>query len=392
MSSPPASVTSPAPRVDSIDFLRGVVMVLMALDHTRDFYSNALWFDPTDLAKTNPALFFTRWITHYCAPVFVFLAGTVAFLSLGRGKSKRDLSHFLITRGIWLIFLELSWVHFCWSFNFGFLSNGAAVIWALGWSMICLAGLIHLPTRFIALFGVVMILVHNCFDAVPPEDFDSLGWLWMVLHSGGGFAIGKHISFGVGYPLIPWIGVMAAGYAFGEVMKFEPARRRSWLWRMGIGLVIAFILLRWSNAYGDRRLWQVEKNPIFTLMSFLNCWKYPPSLLYLLMTLGPALIFLAVCDRGVPARLQPLVVFGRVPMFYYLLHLPLAHASGALFGYFAGHPVEWMFKGGGAPKGFGWSLPIVYLAWLGVVFSLYPLCRWFAALKKRNRSPWLTYF
>ena len=375
-------------------------MVIMALDHTRDFFSKDLAFDPTDLGRTFPALFLTRWITHYCAPVFIFLAGTGAFLSTGRGKSRGELSRFLLTRGLWLVLLELTWVRCLgWQFNFDLHFTFGAVIWAIGWSMVALAVLVFLPLRWVTAFGILMIASHNLFDSVKPESWGSLGWLWKILHSGGMILPAKGYRFSAGYPLVPWIGVMAAGYGFGSLLLREPVERRRWLFGLGATLTLLFILLRAINLYGDPRPWSGQKNSLFTLFSFMNCHKYPPSLLYLLMTLGPALLVLAALDRGMFGWLKPLLVFGRVPLFYYLLHLPLIHGLAVLASYWAYGRADWWFanppEGPDAPilrpADYGYGLPVVYLVWIGVVLVLYPVCRWFAGVKRRRHDPWLSY-
>lgn len=374
-------------RLYSVDMLRGLVMVIMALDHVRDFFHTG-GFDPTDLTKTNSALFMTRWITHFCAPVFVFLAGTGAFLSTSRGKTKPQLAWFLLTRGLWLVILELTVIKFAWTFDYNYHYGLAAlVIWALGWSMIVLAGLIFLPTWSIALFGVVMIATHNLFDGVSGESFGSLSGLWMILHKRSGFEIAPGIEFGVGYPLIPWIGVMAVGYSFGKLLLLESEKRRKLLLALGIGLTLAFIVIRAVNVYGDPSPWAVQDNGLFTFFSFINTTKYPPSLLYLLITLGPGIIALAFFDRlrepGIFAR--PFLVFGRVPLFYYILHLYLIHALAVVLAW-----VRYGFASP-APQGYGYGLPVVYLVWLAILVMLYPVCRWFAGVKKRRRDAWLSY-
>ncbi len=384
-------------RLDSIDLLRGLVMVLMALDHTRDFFHNGIHqnIDPLNEATGSIALFFTRWMTHFCAPVFIFLAGTGAFLSSTRGKSKRDLSRFLFTRGLWIVFLELTWIHWAgWSFAINLREHWGIVIWAIGWSMVVLAALVHLPTVAITSFGVALIVLHNAFDTLQPEAFGALGWLWQVLHAGGTFQIPGGITFGAGYPLIPWIGVMAIGYSFGTVMLREPAARQRWLLRVGLNLTVIFFLLRFTNLYGDAQLWTSQPTGFRTVLSMLDCTKYPPSLCYLLMTLGPAAILLALLDRKTPSFLEPLLVFGRVPMFYYLLHLPLIHGLAVAVNFLRHDRADWLYgiSPAKAPPDAGFDLVWVYLAWLVVLVVLYPACHWFADLKRRRRERWLSYF
>lgn len=385
------------PRLDSVDLLRGLVMVLMALDHTRDYFSNELAFDPTDLTRTHPALFLTRWITHFCAPVFIFLAGTGAFLSATRGKTKTELSRFLLTRGLWLIFLELTWVRFGWLFNVDYHFVMGIVIWAIGWSMVALAALVFLPLRWITIFGVLMIASHNLFDYMEPENLGLFGWLWTILHSGGELDLGNGYRFAAGYPLIPWIGVMAAGYGFGELLVRDPQQRRKRLFLLGGALTLLFVVVRGFNVYGDPRPWTSQKDALFTVFSFLNCHKYPPSLAYLLMTLGPAMIVLGLLDRGAPRWIRPILIFGRVPLFYYLLHIPLIHGLSVVVACVRHGRAGWLFANPGDPSAasppanFGFDLPVVYMVWIAVLLALYPACRWFAGFKRRWHETWLSY-
>ncbi len=384
-------------RLDAIDLLRGIVMVLMALDHTRDFFSNTVTlFDPTDLTKTNSALFLTRWVTHFCAPVFFFLAGTGAFLSTLRGKTRNELARFLLTRGLWLVVLELTVIRCLgWQFNFDYHWMFGLVIWALGWSMVALAGLIFLPPRALAIFCLAMIFGHNLLDKIRPESLGVLSGTWKILHVPGSLEPLPGVHFDILYPLIPWIGVMAAGYVFGQLLLREPQHRQKLLLRLGAALTLSFVLLRAVNVYGDASPWAVQKNWWFTVFSFLNCTKYPPSLLYLLMTLGPALMALAWLDKTSGKWRQLFLIIGRVPLFYYLLHLPLIHLTAVIFSWVRyGHPDKSLFENPPSPSvpgDFGYGLPVVYLVWIGVVVLLYPACRWFADLKKRRQEAWLSY-
>jgi uncharacterized membrane protein len=389
------------PRLESIDVVRGAIMVLMALDHVRDFFHHdALLFDPTDLSQTNAVLFFTRWITHFCAPVFFFLAGTSAFLSFGRGKSKNDLARFLVSRGLWLVFLELTVVRCLgWGFNFNYDVSGLLVIWALGWAMIVLAALIYLPKWLITAFAVVIIAGHNLLDSVQPESFGSLAWAWKILHVPGEIHPFPRTTFAIAYPLVPWVGVMAAGYALGAWFKLERRDRRKRFFWLGIGLTAAFVIVRAANVYGDPTPWNSQQSALFTFLSFMNCEKYPPSLLYLLMTLGPVIVLLALLDRHLPAIFRPLIVFGRVPLFFYLLHLPLMHGIAVGLSYLKYGRADWLFLGpagiprfGAAyPRDYGYGLLGVYLIWIAAVVLLYPLCRWFARVKQERRDVWLSY-
>ena len=383
----------PRVRLESIDLLRGVIMILMALDHTRDFFGNS-GVNPTDPATTTIPLFFTRWITHFCAPVFFLLTGTGAYLSL-RKKSKTELSRFLFTRGLWLIFLEMT-VTRClgWQFNFDYHLLLLMVLWALGWSMVALSGLVYLPVSVVTAFGIVMIATHNLFDGVQSSNS-----LWIILHSQNFLMNRPGFQLLAVYPLIPWLGVTAAGYGLGQIYRWVQMRRKAFLLRLGAGLCGAFLVLRAINLYGDPARWSVQKSAAFTVLSFLNTTKYPPSLLYLLMTLGPAMLFLWAMDAGTPGWLRPALTFGKVPMFYYLLHIPLIHLVALGVCYARYGQVHWMFESPSIqffpftpPPGWGYSLPVVYLVWACLVMGLYPLCRWFAGVKQRRNDVWLSYF
>ena len=384
--------TAPRARVESVDLVRGVIMILMALDHTRDFFGIP-GQNPTNLATTTPGLFLTRWVTHFCAPVFFLLAGTGAYLSLRR-KSKAELSRFLLTRGLWLVFLEVV-VMRClgYQFNFDYRVTLLLVLWALGWSMVCLALLLHLPTRAVVVLGVVMIAGHNLLDGIPATS------AFLAILHGPGFVLNTpgHVVFAI-YPLVPWVGVMAAGYGLGVVYDWDAARRRRFLGRLGLALVAAFFLVRGLNVYGDPAPWSRQPSALFTVISFLNTTKYPPSLSFLLMTLGPALLFLRAMDAGIPPLLRPALVYGKVPLFYYALHFPLIHLLAVITCLVRYGSARWMTESPDLgnypftpPPGWGYSLPVVYLVWAVVVLLMYPLCRWFAALKQRRTDTWLSY-
>jgi uncharacterized membrane protein len=387
-----SSATSTRARIESVDVVRGVIMIIMALDHTRDFFGMP-GQNPTDLSTASAALFLTRWITFFCAPVFFLLTGTGAYLSLRR-KSPSELSRFLFTRGVWLIFLELVVIRCLgYQFNFDYHVTMLLVLWALGWAMITLSVLVRLPASVVTAFGVVLIVGHNLLDSVK--------WanpLWSILHSPG-FVLNTpgHVVFAA-YPLIPWVGVTAVGYGLGQIYNWDAQRRRAFLLRLGIGLTLAFFVIRAINVYGDPSRWSHQKTALFTVLSFLNNTKYPPSLLFLLMTLGPAMIFLWAVDRGTPRLLRPALVIGKVPLFYYLLHFALIHLLAVIVCYARYGTAHWMFESPdlghypfSAPPGWGYSLPVVYLVWAFVVVVMYPLCRWYAALKERRRDAWLSY-
>ncbi|MGC4055483.1 MAG: heparan-alpha-glucosaminide N-acetyltransferase domain-containing protein [Paludibaculum sp.] len=386
-------------RLDSIDALRGAVMIIMALDHLRDFlHAAAFVFSPENLARTTPAIFFTRWITHFCAPVFMFTAGLGAFLVYQRLGDQSALSRYLWKRGLWLIVLELIAVRLAFAFS---LTEGLLVLevlWALGWSMILLGGLVRLPMRVLAILSVAVICLHNALDPVQGALSRSLGWVWNVLHQPGVIPPQSPVLL-LAYPLIPWFAVMSAGFCFGSVMVKEPEVRQRWMVRMGTAATVAFVVLRMVNIYGNPAPWSSQGSAVMTVVSFLNVLKYPPSLDFLLMTLGPALLALSVLDRMRFRPLNPLLVFGRVPLFYFLLHLYLIHLLAvvlALIRYgqaaFLFHPLPSM--GGPAelyPAGYGYSLPAVYAAWIGLVAALYPVCVWYGRLKSTRRSWWLRY-
>jgi len=387
----------------SIDVLRGFVMVIMALDHTRDFLSFAR-SAPEDVAHTSAALFFTRFITHYCAPVFAFLAGTGAFLSTRRGKSLNQVSGFFLTRGLWLLFLEFTVVDFAWGFVPW--AHGG-VIWVLGLSMIVMAAIVWLPTRWIAALGLSMIATHNLLDPIRPAVFGKFYWLWIFLHSPGRIPITNHFSLSVRYVLIPWVGVMAAGFAFGAIL-LRPDRRR-WILTIGICASVLFLAIRGINLYGNGLAefagraarsagpWTTQSSLTFAVISFLNTLKYPPSLDYLLMTLGPALVLLGLLDgvRFVGGFGKILLTFGRVPLFYYVLHLYVIHLLAILASLAFGQPI-WhgtvIADSAHAPAGYGHGLPFIYSMWLLVVAILYLPCRWFMEFKSHHRDwNWLSY-
>ena len=378
-------------RIDSVDVVRGVIMIIMALDHTRDFFG--IPGNPTDMSTTTTALFFTRWITHFCAPVFFLLTGTGAYLSLRR-KSHGELARFLFTRGLWLIFLEVVVLRcFSYQFNFDYRLTMLIVIWALGWSMIVLSLFVRFPAAVPTAFGAILIVGHNLLDGVKWQSP-----IWSILHAPG-FVLNTpdHVVFAA-YPLIPWIGVTAVGYGLGQVYSWDADRRRAFLLRLGTALTIAFLVIRGINIYGDPSRWAAQKTAGFIVLSFLNTTKYPPSLLFLLMTLGPALIFLAAVDRGTPRVLRPALVIGKVPLFYYILHFTLIHLLAVVTCYVRYGSVHWMFESPdlghypfSQPPGWGFGLPIVYMVWAIVVVSMYPLCRWYAAVKRRRTDAWLSY-
>lgn len=401
MSSASGNGVPASQRLDSIDILRGFVMVVMVLDHVKGNLSNAR-FDSTDLTQTTPVYFLTRWITHICAPTFVFLAGTGAFLYGARGKTTREVSWFLLTRGLWLIVLELTAVRVSWFANIDYRITVGSVIWAIGWSMIVLAGLVFLPLSATGVFGMAMIAFHNLADPVQAAEWGRFDWLWKILHTGEAFPIAEGYIFAPAYPLIPWMGVMAAGYTLGALMLLDPGRRRRELFGLGVALTLTFLVLRAGNAYGDKTAskagrpgpWTNYDDWWLTLFSFVNCQKYPPSLDFLLMTLGPALMLLSFFERDLGAVGRFLAVYGRVPLFFYIVHFFLIKALAIGLAYYRYGNADWLWGTTGsneAPSDAGYELSVIYLIWIGLVFALYPVCSRYGALKRRSRSVWLSY-
>jgi uncharacterized membrane protein len=381
---PPAA---PPRRIRSLDIVRGAVMVLMAIDHVRVFAG----------VPTNgpPAVFFTRWVTHFCAPAFIFLAGTAAYLYGQKVGSRSALAKFLVMRGLWLVLLELTLLRFGWTFNFDYASfTFAGVIWAIGWSMVALGALVFLPTTAVAAIGLAIIVGHNGFAPLIAA-LESPSWILRVLYAGGNFQLrGLEWNMVVLYTLIPWVGVMAAGYGFGVVMKASPEVRRRVCFSIGVASIVLFILLRATGIYGDPRPWQSGMGPL----AFLNPAKYPASLLFLLMTLGPVMIAIPLLENARGRVTRWLGVFGQVPFFYYVLHIPLIHLVAVLISLvrtpsstgwlIANHPM----MPPEVPHGYMWSLPLLYLVTSIVVVALYFACRWFAKVKAESRSPWVKFF
>jgi uncharacterized membrane protein len=377
-------------------------MILMALDHVRDFiHRGAMSYSPTDLNITTPAVFLTRWVTHFCAPTFMLLAGAGAFLWWYGKRTKLQLSTFLFTRGLWLVALELTVMrlacYFDVSLKYPIL---LLVLWALGVSMIALALLIWLPIPVLAVLSIAVITLHNLLDGVNAAQFGPAAWAWNLLHQPGAFSLAGTTII-VGYPVIPWVAVMALGFCLGPLFLKDRAVRRRYLTVIGAVTTLAFVLIRTLNGYGNPQPWAVQRSPIFTVLSFLNTVKYPPSLDFLLMTLGPSLLALAWFDRPGLKPSNALVVFGRVPLFFFVLHFYAAHAAAALLALaqygtgalaFIFQPVPSM---GGPPESFparfGYDLWATYLVWAIIVLALYPACRWFAAFKAKRRDWWLSY-
>ncbi|NET58063.1 MAG: DUF1624 domain-containing protein [Symploca sp. SIO2E6] len=390
-STPSSKASSITKRLVSIDLLRGLVMLLMALDHVRGFFSNP-GFNPLNIDQSNLPLFFTRWVTHLCAPSFILLVGISAYLALQRKTNKKELSRFLLIRGVWLIFLDLIVISLAWTFYPGILIMG--VLWVIGWSMIILAALIHLPLRRIAIIGIMLIVGHNLFDGVQAENFGSLNWFWSFLHEGAMFRPFPGIRIFLGYPLIPWVGVTAVGYALGKVFSWEKNQRLGLLRNLGCGLIGSFLVIRGINIYGDPQPWSWQSNVTKTILSFINCHKYPPSLTFLLITLGLALLLLYFLEKKRLRLLKPLSIFGQVPLFFYIIHLWLIHLAAivlALPKYGLGAVILPYLSKSAMPADYGYSLHHVYLIWLMILIILYPLCYWFAHYKSQHKYWWLSY-
>ncbi len=386
-------------RISSIDILRGIVMILMALDHVRDyFHLNALaGNDPTNLDTTTPFLFFTRFITHFCAPVFVFLAGTSAFL-FGRNKTKKDLSYFLITRGIWLILVEIFINNFLWWFDLSFGFINLQVIWVIGLCMIVLGIAVYLPTSFLIAIGLLLVFGHHILDSITMQGKSFSSVIWYALHQVNGFQIGENRYLWFSYPAIPWIGVMFLGYALGQLYTtFSSSDRKKWLLYLGLGCISLFFVLRGLNIYGDPTPWEVQQDTTTTLLSFFKLNKYPPSLSFLLITLGPAFLALRALENSTGRIAQFLTVYGRVPFFYYILHILIIHLAAMLGLFITGKDWKLMILSNesfsqNALNGYGYSLGIVYLVWIGIVLLLYPICKRYMIYKAGNKDKkWLSY-
>jgi uncharacterized membrane protein len=378
-------------RLDSIDVVRGLVMVLMALDHARDFFGSVPIGVGINLfeAYRRPELFLTRWVTHFCAPTFVLLAGTGAFLAGSHGRSRTQLAMFLLTRGLWLIVLEHTLIHFLWFAQWDPSLLFAQVIYAIGASFIVLALLVWLPARAIGLIGVVIVGMHNLFDGLPLREWGPAGNLLSFLFQFEFFEYApRHLWLNI-YPVMPWFGILAIGYGLGPHFLKPAGERRRNLFLIGLIFTALFIALRYSNVYGDPRSWRARDTTAMVIMDGLNCQKYPPSLDFVLMTIGPMLMLLAILPDRAPRLLQPLVTFGRVPLFFYLAHLLVLHLGAAGMNWYLN--IEGPFVYMPYPNGPALNLGQVYIAWIAALLVLYFPCRWFAGLKRRHPGGVLSY-
>ena len=387
--------TSKSKRIASLDLLKGAIMIIMALDHVRDyFHFDAFFFDPTDPEKTNIGLYLTRWITHYCAPTFSLLAGVSAYL-IGIRKSKKELSSFLLKRGIWLIFIELTVVNFSWFFDIHFQTFGLFVIWSLGISMIFLAAIIHLKLKHILIFSLLMIFGHNALDSIQIGN----QIFWSIIHEFNFIDLQSGRKLLVGYPIIPWIGVMSLGYYFGSFYdkNFSAEKRKKIFFIIGLSSIIMFLIVRFLNGYGNLNNWKSYELAIQTIFSFFNPAKYPPSISYLLMTLGPIFLILSRTENLKGKIINIISVFGKVPFFYYILHIYLIHLLALITAWITGFGWESLIIKGWVTqspllKGFGFNLWIVHFIWIAIVIALYPFCKKFSIFKQNNKDKaWLSY-
>ncbi len=395
----PADVLTEKPRIAAIDIMRGIVMVVMALDHARDFYhADAFVYDPLDLERTTPLLFFTRFITHFCAPTFVLLAGTAVRISEQR-KSKREISWFLFTRGLWLVLLEVTIVRFGIFGNLYYDVLIFQVIWAIGFSMMLLSAAVHLPFKAIVILGLVITAGHDLLHVITLSPDSPNAVLWSFIHQSGFRELAPGVSAMIPYPFLPWFGILLLGYSLGVWYSkgFDSEKRKKLLLRTGIFAIILFILLRAFNIYGDPAPWSEQRNAVFTFLSFLNVTKYPASLQYALVTLGPVLILLSVLENARAPFLRPFGIIGRVPLFYYILHFYLLHLGAIVLLMIRSgkslSEIDFHFSAGmgGIPFGEGYPLIGAYIAWISVVLFLYPFCVWYDRYKSGHKRWWLSY-
>ena len=382
-------------RIASLDLLKGAIMIIMALDHVRDyFHYDAFLFDPTDPTKTNIGLFFTRWITHYCAPTFSLLAGVSAYL-IGIRKSKKELSSFLLKRGVWLIFIELTVVNFSWFFDIHFQTFGLFVIWSLGISMIFLAAIIHLKLKHILIFSLMVIFGHNALDSVQIGN----KIFWSIIHERNFIDLSNGVKLLAAYPILPWIGVMSFGYYIGSFYdrNFSTEKRKKIFFIIGLSSIFMFFIVRLLNGYGNLNNWKSYEHGVQTVFSFLDPAKYPPSISYLLMTLGPVFFILSLAENLKGKIVNLISVFGKVPFFYYIIHIYIIHLLALITAWITGFGWENMIVKGWvtlSPKldGFGFTLPYVYVIWISIVVFLYPFCNKFSNYKQNNKDKkWLSY-
>lgn len=386
-------------RVASIDLLRGLVMIIMALDHTRDFfhYNATIDQDPLDFGTTTPFLFMTRWVTHFCAPVFVFLSGCGIFLYSSKDKTKKQVAFFLFTRGLWLMFASIFIVNPLFDFNIHLPFLLLEVIWAIGLSMVLLSVLQFLPYTILLGVGLLIVFGHNLLDNISVDHPLWKSVLWAITHKLQAYPINDHFLLVVAYPFLPWLGLMICGYALGKLYQpqVDAAYRKKFLLYAGLTMIALFIIIRFINYYGDIQKWAHQKTTLFTILDFIKTSKYPPSLLFMLMTIGPALIFLSFAENISNGLSKKITVYGKVPFFYYILHIALIHILAWIAFFATGHAWKDLdfihFRPGSLPFGSGYHLWTVYAAWITVIILLYFPCRWYSRYKATHRHWWLSY-
>lgn len=397
----PAATLAPGTRLQTLDILRGLVIVIMALDHIRDYTHDSGWaYDALDFRTTSLIVYLSRWITHFCAPTFVFLAGVSIWLQAAKGKDTARLSGFLVRRGLWIVVLEVTVISFGWSFAIPYMPF-LQVMWGIGVCMLGMAALVWLPRRAVLTLGASLVILHNLLDPIQARTLGGFGPAWMILHEGGVLMQNGQPFALAFYPLLPWFGIMALGYGLGFVF-LSPHRDRLLL-RLGLGMLAVFAILRGLHGYGDPLPWAGRATLLQTAMNFFNLQKYPPSLLYVCATLGPVLLLARFLSRCEPKTLdgpaaQFFRTFGSVPMMAYLAHLYIMHLLAFAMHAFAGHRLEGMtntmanfFFNPEVFKGTGFPLPAVFLAWAVVIALVYPICRWWTGVKRRRSDWWLSY-
>ncbi|MBI5373447.1 MAG: DUF1624 domain-containing protein [Sphingobacteriales bacterium] len=383
-------------RIHSIDITRGIVMIIMALDHVRDLiHTTSITQSPTDLATTSPFLFFTRWVTYLCAPVFVFLSGTSAFLSFTRSNNFAASRRFLWTRGVWLIALDLTVINFALWFDIHFNVFLFNVVSAIGFGYIILGLVLKLSGKTIAIVGLLIVFLHNLAPLIPLAETSTFKKLLMPFFGPGAIPLGGGKTFVIGYPPVPWLAVMLLGFASGKLFEREISDRKKIFYKTGLGAILLSVLIRFVNIYGDAAPWSTQKNSLYTFLSFLDITKYPPSLVYCLLFLGIMFLILSAAEGLQNKFTKIAVVYGKVPLFYFLLHFFIIHILMFLILFWQGYRVSDFVFGFnfGRPKGMsGLSLPGVYLTWAGVVALLYPLCLWYGKYKQTHpEKKWLRY-
>ena len=385
-------------RIQSIDLLRGLVMIIMALDHVRHMlhYDNCIGHDPLDFSTTWPALFLTRWITHFCAPVFVFLSGTSVFLYSQKRRTKKEITFFLFTRGVWLMVAEIVVVNTLWDLSFLDVVV-LQVIWAIGLSMVCLSVLQFLPYKILLAIGLLIVACHNLLDGIHVEQPLNASIAWSIIHVKHFYALDANHFLIIMYPFLPWLGLMILGYCLGRLYQntIDKNYRKKILLRTGVVAIVLFILMRIINVYGDMSPWSQQRSIEFTILDFIRTSKYPPSLLFVLMTIGPALIFLALAENISNPIIKKITVFGKVPFFYYVLHVFLIRAVSWIFFFASGHTWAQLdfthFLEGHIPAGIGYPLWIVYVVWICIIVILYFPCKWYSRYKETHHQWWLSY-